>query len=128
MDILKKALIVMALWAAVVVVSLWLFSLWPKTTLGWLLAVFVGPIAFVVFFTVGDLIHEGYRRIPFVQRLHTEVEEDTADQSFSGTRIAFYLLEAVIFIILVSALIFAIHRALGNTFEPIVRFFQENFR
>jgi hypothetical protein len=81
----------MVLWIAATGMSLWLFAIWPKTAIGWLCVVAMGPVAFFVLSAVGELIAGAIGALPGIRHANSLIERRTAGEVISATRIAYYL-------------------------------------
>jgi hypothetical protein len=82
----------MVIWIAAAGMSLWLFAIWPKTVIGWLCVVAIGPIAFFLLSVLGEFIGGAIGALPGIRHANRLIERRTADEVVSATRIAYYLL------------------------------------
>src|SRR5262245_34713236 len=89
--LLREIFLVLAAWAMLTVASLTYFTFWPRTLVGWLAAIFVGPVLVVALELVGELIRYVLGGLPPIRRSHEWVERRTSRRRFSWLRIGYAL-------------------------------------
>ncbi len=95
----------LVLWAAFGLFLVLIHGLIPRSFSGWLLYVFLAPLVWVA----GEALVEGFGAIPLIKRARISIDQKTQNQTVSGTRIVYVLIEFVIFL----ALLFTIIWLLG---------------
>jgi hypothetical protein len=98
-DRLRLLLVGTVAWLGLAAMSLWFLGVWPRTAVGWLLVLALGP--FVAFFlqVAGEMIGNAFSSLPGIQHADCVVERRTASQKFSGLRIAYRLVRMLLFLV-----------------------------
>jgi hypothetical protein len=92
-----KLLVVTAIsWTVMAGGALWLFGIWPRTALAWVLVLGFGPIVFALATGLGDGLGETIAKLPGIRHADRAVERRTAHEALSATRIGYYLLRLLI--------------------------------
>jgi hypothetical protein len=76
-------------WMFLLAMTVFWFGVFPRTGLGWLLFLLVGPILTALGEVLVETLSEALSRTPGVRALNDWVEKRTAAQSFSLLRIAY---------------------------------------
>ena len=120
-----KLLLFTLIWSLVSLLFLgylWIrMGLYPRTSLGWLLALAFGPIVFVLFKFFIKLYAECVGRIPFIKKLRDDIDKKTEKKTISGVRITYLLPEFLFFGAVLFGAAYGIYTLGGDTFEPLVR-------
>jgi hypothetical protein len=127
-DRLNSIVIIVVCWAFFAFLALWTFSLWPKTLLGWLLTLVVGPVVFIVVQALGEGFCELIRKIPFLKKTRNEIEIKTKNKRTSLTRINYLFFELIIFLAIFGAALYLLHTYLGDSLDPVFNFFNTHFK
>lgn len=90
------ALVMVLLWAAFGFFLVLVHGLVPNSSGRRLLYVFLAPLVWIA----GEALVEAFRAIPFIKRVRSSIDERTQNQSVSGTRIIYLLVEATVFLAL----------------------------
>lgn len=117
----------LAIWTILSIMGLWFFSMWPKTPLGWSLALAIGPVVFIIFELLGELAHSGFQRIPGLAGLRSKAEMKGEGRSISGARMSYLFVEILLFVGIAMLLVWAVSRLLGDTLEPVSSFFERHY-
>ena len=83
-------------WIAMAGAALWLFGIWPRTTLAWVFVFGLSPIVFVLVTGLGEVLGEALAKLPGVRHADSAVERRTAHQALSATRIGYYLVRLLV--------------------------------
>lgn len=95
----QTVIVWVVLWVATAGMSLWSLGVWPKDATAWLCVLAVGPIAFFVFSALGELAAELISAIPGIRHADRAIARRTESESISGTRIGYYLVRFLIFLV-----------------------------
>ena len=98
------ALVMVLLWAAFGLFLVLVHGLVPNSLGRWLRYVFLAPLVWIA----GEALVEGFRAIPFIKRARCSIDERTQNQSVSGTRIIYLLVEATVFLALFFTMIWVL--------------------
>jgi hypothetical protein len=87
------------IWIVTAAMSLWFFGVWPRTAVGWVLVLGLGPIGLLLLVALGDFVSDAIGSLPGVRQADVAVERQTAGRQFSGTRVAYYLVRSLLLLI-----------------------------
>ncbi len=125
---LKGLLLALGLWLLLVLVALLSFGVFPRTMTGWAVAFVLGPVLFLFFELVGELVGEVVRRLPGVRHVVDATESRNRRRSFSGDRVSTYLVISLACAIPLLALVmWASSRGHSPVSHPIRDWLQQNF-
>jgi len=126
-EILKGFITLFAVWVVLVALALWFFEIWPKTLLGWILAISLGPLIFLIFQVVGELAHSVFQKIPFLANLKANAEEQGKGKQISLSRMGYLFIDIVLFVGLGILILSALSSMLGDSTTPIESFFEKHY-
>ena len=124
---LIKAIVFLGIYFLFALVVMLFFNTWPKTGLGWLVGLTLGPIAYVLFEGSVRLVHKGINKIPIVMKARQEVQDRNEGKTVSSDRIGYVLIEMMVITAVLMGIGFGVYKLLGDTFDPIISFFKENY-
>ena len=99
MDKLRLFLVGTVLWLVLAAMSLWFLGVWPRTALGWLLVLALGPLIALLLDAVGEMLGNAFASLPGIRHADLAVERRTASEPLSGVRVAYYLLRALLILV-----------------------------
>lgn len=119
-------------WLAVIALllfSLRLGGLWPRSAVAWLLVFVLGPLIFLVYEILGGAVGELIDRLPGIRHLDGAVERRTATERFSGLRILYYLVRFLVLLLPIGLLAWWIKNAAGGILpDAVLDWWSRHFR
>src|SRR6266545_5940926 len=97
----RLTVVAAAVWAGLALAFMWEFSIRPRSLIGWVVCLAVGPIGFLLFATLGEMVAAGFQTLPLVRGTRARVLETTSTASFSWLRIAYLLCETILFLAII---------------------------
>ena len=96
MEKLTLLLITAISWIVMAGGALWLFGIWPRTTLAWVLVLGFGPLVFALVTGVAEVLGAAIAKLPGIRHADSAVERRTAHEALSATRIGYYLVRLLV--------------------------------
>lgn len=125
---LKNIIGILICWVVFVFLALWVFGIWPKTIIGWILAFFVGPVVLLIIEGIGEGIYELYKRIPFISHARKSIKTRTKNERTSLERMGYLFFECTLFITVILFIFYFLDKHLGSVFDPIFEFFKKHYK
>lgn len=101
------------IWVLLALLAAWEFGWWPETPLRWVVLVVVGPIAFLAFSAIGELLSMSFVRVTGLEAVRQNIRESTAHASFSWVRIAYLIVEMLLYILVIGGAVLLAAWAVG---------------
>jgi hypothetical protein len=118
----KFALLLLG-WGVAALAAALCFGVWPRTGIGWIMIFVLGP--FLLF--LGEVWGEACKRKLDSARLSRKIAAVTKEQSFSGLRVAYGLVLALIFITQALVLGWLIWSFFPNQLELVAGFMRNHY-
>ena len=127
LGILKGFIIFFAAWIILFGLTLYTFEFWPKNLFGWIVAVVLGPLGRIVFYSIIIMIcyfaHTVLHRIPFIAKLGANVQEQGKGRLNSLTRMGYFFIELVCILFFLILLFYVLAKISGVSINSINSFF-----
>ena len=124
---LKGVITLFAVWLFLVAFTLWFFEIWPKTVLGWILAISLGPLVFLMLQAVGELAHSVFQKIPFLAKLRAIAQEQGKGKKISLSRMGYLFIDIVLFFGVGILILYILSSILGDSTTPIESFYDKHY-
>lgn len=125
---INSLLVILSVWFLLAIFALWFFELWPKTKVGWICSLTVGPAIYLIFQITVEGFTELFKKIPLVDKIRTRVEYETKKKRLSIYRIFYLLIETLALLLIFGFIVFLLYKVFGEGPNTLADFFQHNFK